>query len=165
MTVITQPDIENLYREHALGLVRFALLLTGDRTSAEDIVQDAFLGLHRRWDQVEDPGRVLAYLRTAVVNGCRTLHRRRLLALRFRAEPDPPAGSAEAAVLAMEDRRALVSAIARLPRRQREVLAMKYFLDLGEQEIAAILRISRGAVSSTGSRALAALARQLRERS
>ena len=74
--------------------------------------------------------------------------------------------SAEALVLAGEDRRALLAAVGALPRRQREVLALKYFLDLGEQEIAAVfLRISRGAVASTASRPLTALARQFREES
>ena len=68
-------------------------------------------------------------------------------------------------MLAGEDRRALLAAVDALPRRQREVLALKYFLDLGEQEIAGILRISRGAVASTASRALAALARQFGEES
>ena len=165
MRTITEPGIEELYREHALGLMRFALLLTSDRTAAEDLVQDAFLGLHRQWGAVRDPDRVLGYLRTAVVNGSRSLHRRRLSALRFRPEPAQPAGSAEAAVLASEDRRALYAAVSRLPRRQREVLALKYFLDLSEQEIAAILRISRGTVASTSSRALAALARELQEES
>jgi RNA polymerase sigma factor (sigma-70 family) len=62
-----------------------------------------------------------------------------------------------------EDRRAVLAGIARLPRRQREVLALKYYLDLSEHDVAAILRVSRGTVAATGARALAALARQLRE--
>lgn len=165
MRATTQPGIEDLYRQYALGLVRFALLLTGDRATAEDVVQDAFLGLHRHWDKLEDPGRVLAYLRTAVVNGSRSRHRRHLVARRLRPEPLALAQSAEASVLAGEDRRALLAAVDALPGRQREVLALKYFLDLGEQDIAAILGISRGAVASTASRALTALARQLREES
>jgi RNA polymerase sigma-70 factor (sigma-E family) len=163
MRAVTQPEIEDLYRDHALGLVRFALLLTGDRAAAEDVVQDAFLGLHLHWDKVRDPGRVLAYLRTAVVNGSRSRHRRLLMARRVRLEPLAPVPSAEALVLAAEDQRVLLAAIDALPRRQREVLAAKYFLDLGEQDIAGILGISRGAVASTASRAQAALARQLRE--
>jgi RNA polymerase sigma-70 factor (sigma-E family) len=163
MRASTQPGIEDLYREHALGLVRFALLLTGDRGAAEDVVQDAFLGLHRNWDQVKDPGRVLAYLRTAVVNGSRSRYRRHMVARRLRLEPLAMVQSAEALVLASEDRRVLLDAVDALPRRQREVLALKYFLDLAEQEIAEILGISRGAVASTASRALTALARQLRE--
>jgi RNA polymerase sigma factor (sigma-70 family) len=140
-------------------------LLTGDRAAAEDLVQDAFLGLYRHWDEVRDPSHVLAYLRTAVVNGSRSRHRRYLMTLRLRPEPLALVQSAEAAVLAGEDRRALLAAVGTLPRRQREVLTLKYFLDLGEQEIAGILRISRGAVASTASRALTALARQLPEES
>ena len=163
MRAIAQPGIEDLYREHALGLVRFALLLTRDRATAEDVVQDAFLGLHRHWDRVNDPGRVLAYLRSAVVNGSRSRHRRLLVARRIYLEPRAPVPSAEASVLAVEDRKVLLAAIDALPRRQREVLALKYFLDLGEHDIAEILGISRGTVASTASRALTALARLLRE--
>jgi RNA polymerase sigma factor (sigma-70 family) len=81
----------------------------------------------------------------------------------LRVPHDPPVWSAEAAAIADEDRRAVLAAVARLPRRQREVLALRYYLDLPENEIAASLRISRGTVSSTASRALAALARELRE--
>ena len=165
MEATTHPGIEDLYRQHALGLVRFALLLTGDRATAEDVVQDAFLGLHRHWDEVRDPSHVLAYLRNAVVNGSRSRHRRHLVALRLRPEPLAFVQSAEASALAGEDRRALIAAVGALPRRQREVLALKYFLDLGERDIAVMLRISRGAVASTASRALATLARQLREES
>jgi RNA polymerase sigma-70 factor (sigma-E family) len=165
MKVTAQPGIEELYREHGLGLVRFALLLTGDRATAEDVVQDAFLGLHRHWDDIKDPDRVLAYLRTAVVNGSRSYYRRHTIARRLRPEPLAMVQSAESSVLAGEERRALLAAVDALPRRQREVLALKYFLDLGEQEIAAILCISRGAVASTASRALAALGRQVREES
>jgi DNA-directed RNA polymerase specialized sigma24 family protein len=106
MRATTQPGIEDLYREHALGLVRLALLLTGDRATAEDVVQDAFLGLHRHWDEVKDPGRVLAYLRTAVVNGSSSRYRRHLVARRLRPESLAMVQSAEALVLAGEDRRA-----------------------------------------------------------
>ena len=154
--------VEEAYRAHALGLTRFALLLVGDKATAEDLVQDAFFGLYRHWDGLRDTGSVLAYLRTAVLNRSRTVHRVRSRSFRA-VQHDPPAWSAEAAVLDREDRRRVLSSVARLPRRQREVLALKFYLDLGDQEIAEILRISRGTVSSTASRALAALARELKE--
>ena len=55
-----------------------------------------------------------------------------------------------------EDRRAVLAAIATLPQRQREVLALKYYLDLSERDVAAIMRVSRGTVAAASSRALAA---------
>jgi RNA polymerase sigma-70 factor (sigma-E family) len=160
-----EDAIDALYREHGLGLIRFALMLTGDQQSAEDVVQDAFLGLHRNWAQVRDPASLPAYLRAAVVNGARAVHRGRG---RFKARlrlvaPEPPVWSAEAAAIDGEDRRELLTAVARLPEHQREVLALKFFLGLPEAEIAQTLRISRGTVSSRTARALATLSRQLQE--
>ena len=131
-------------------------MLVGDQATAEDVVQDAFLGLYRAWDRVRDPDAVLGYLRTAVVNGARSVHRSRGRARLLRVPHDPPVWSAEAAAMDGEDRRAVLAAIARLPQRQREVLALKYYLDLSEHEVAAIMRVSRGTVSATGARALAA---------
>jgi RNA polymerase sigma-70 factor (sigma-E family) len=160
-----EDAIDALYREHGLGLIRFALMLTGDQQTAEDVVQDAFLGLHRNWSQVRDPASLPAYLRTAVVNGARAVHRRRgrVKAWLHLMSREQPVWSAEAAAIDGEDRRELLTAVARLPRQQREVLALKFFLDLPEAEIARTLRISRGTVSSRTARALTTLARQLQE--
>jgi len=148
---------------HALGLIRLALLMVGDQTAAEDIVHDAFLGLCRGWQRLHDPDKAPGYLRVSVVNGCRSVMRSRGRARMMGAQHDPPVWSAEAAAIADEDRRAVLAAVAKLPRRQREVLALRYYLDLPESEIASSLRISRGTVSSTTARALAALARELGE--
>jgi RNA polymerase sigma-70 factor (sigma-E family) len=160
-----EDGIDLLYREHALGLVRFALMLTGEQQTAEDVVQDAFFGLHRNWDQIRDPASLLAYLRTAVVNGARAVHRSRgRVKARLHLVPgESPVWSAEAAAVDGEDRRELLAAVARLPAHQREVLALKFFLDLPEAEIAQTLGISRGTVSSRTARALAVLSRQLQE--
>ena len=155
--------VDDLFRLHAVDLVRFALMLVGDQSTAEDVVQDAFLGLYRAWDRVRDPDAVLGYLRTAVVNGSSSVHRSRGRARLLRVQHDPPVWSAEAAVMDGEDRRAVLAAIATLPQRQREVLALKYYLDLSERDVAAIMRVSRGTVAAASSRALAALARRLRE--
>jgi RNA polymerase sigma-70 factor (sigma-E family) len=155
--------VDDLFRRHAVGLVRFALMLVGDQATAEDVVQEAFLGLYRAWDRIRDPDAVLGYLRAAVVNGARSVHRSHVRSWLLRVPRDPPVWSAEASAMDGEDRRALLAAIARLPRRQREVLALKYYLDLSERDVAAILRVSRGTVASSGARALAALARHLRE--
>jgi DNA-directed RNA polymerase specialized sigma24 family protein len=77
--------VTELYATHALGLIRLAVLLVGDRPSAEDVVHDAFLGLYRRWDRLPDTSSPLAYLRVSVVNGCRTALRRRSRSLRASA--------------------------------------------------------------------------------
>jgi DNA-directed RNA polymerase specialized sigma24 family protein len=69
--------VEELYRCHGIGLIRFAMTLVGDRPTAEDVVQDAFAGLHRAVHQLSDPAKALAYLRVCVVNGCRSVHRSR----------------------------------------------------------------------------------------
>lgn len=153
-----------LYREHALGLIRLALLLTGDLQAAEDIVHDAFCGLHRRWDQLRQRAAPLPYLRTAVVNGCRSEFRRlRSVRRRDSRLASVPEWSAEAAVLVSEERREVLDGLARLPARQREALVLRFYLGLSEAEMAAAMRVTRGTVKSTTSRGIAALRRLLEE--
>lgn len=152
-----------LFRTHGLGLVRMALMLTGDQATAEDVVQDAFLGFHRAIPGLRDQDKALSYLRSSVLNGCRSVHRARRRALLRRVEHDPPVWSAESAVMAEHDRREVLAAVARLPVRAREVLALRYYLDLPYEEIATTLGITKSTVSSTLSRALAALSRDLKE--
>ena len=161
---LPEQFVDELYRGHALRLTRMALLLVGDQPSAEDVVQDAFLGLFRGLGRLNDPSRAVAYLRVSVLNGCRSVLRSRQRAsLRRAAADDPAVWSAESAALAGEDRREVLRAVAQLPRRQREVLVLRYFLGLSDSEIAADLGVSRGTVVSTASRALAALARKMGE--
>ena len=165
--------VTELYAGHALGLVRLAMLLVGDRASAEDIVQEAFLGLYRRWDRLPDTSKPLAYLRVCVLNGCRTtLRRRSRLGLEAvagfaedSAESAVPAESAEARALLSEEQRAVAAALRKLPRRQREAVVLRYYLDLSEEETAQVMGVTRGTVKSATSRALAAVGRLLREES
>jgi RNA polymerase sigma-70 factor (sigma-E family) len=159
--------VGELYRAHGTGLIRFALVLVGDQATAEDVVQEAFLGVYRHWSRVEadDP---LPYLRTAVLNAARSALRSRkrgLARLLRTVHYDPPVWSAEAAAMEHADRRAVLAAVAALPPRQREVLALRYYLDLSEQETGALLGMARGTVSATTARAIAALARQFGEES
>ena len=154
--------VDDLFRAHAVTLVRVAMLLLGDRQSAEDVVQDAFFGLYRSLPRLRDRDKALPYLRASVINGSRSVLRARKRALLRRVPHEAPVWSAESAAMVGEDRKALLAAVARLPRRSREVLALRYYLDLADQEIAAALGISRATVSSTASRALAALARALK---
>jgi RNA polymerase sigma-70 factor (sigma-E family) len=161
--VTPTESVDELYRAHALGLTRLAMVLTGDPESAQDVVQDAFLGLYRAWPQLRNPAKAPVYLRAAVLNGARGVlrarNRRRLLPLQY----DPPVWSAEAAVMVREDHRAVLAAVARLSPRQREVLALRYYVGLSQAEIAESLSITTGTVSSTISHAMTALARELGE--
>jgi RNA polymerase sigma-70 factor (sigma-E family) len=169
-TDVTAPvrspaDVGELYREHALGLIRLAMLMVGDAPTAEDVVQEAFLGLHSKQNGLREPAAALGYLRSTVLNRCRSVLRRRVVARRFRQPYQPPASSAEDRAIDEQDRRKVLAAIGRLSRRQREILALRFYCDLPEEQIARTLKISRGTVSATTSRALTALAELLREKS
>ena len=155
-----------LYRAHALAMIRIALLMVGDRGAAEDVVQDAFLGVYRRWQGLNEPEKAEVYLRSAVFNGCRDTLRRR--SRRYRQDwvaavdlGEPP--SAESLALISEDRRRILAGLRLLPVRQREALVCRFYLELSEEETARAMDVSRGTVKSTTSRAVAALGRMFRE--
>jgi len=158
------PTVTELFRDHHLELVRLALVMTGDLGTAEDVVQDAFERLHRGWQGLRQPTQSLAYLRASVINGCRSVHRRSAVARkhapRLAIRPDAIASDQAAA---SDDRSELIAALRRLPRRQREVLVLRYYADLSVTEIAEVLRLTPGSVRSANSRGLAALASALRE--
>ena len=152
-----------LFQAHALALKKLAFLMTGDQPTAEDIVQDAFLGLCRRWPSLHETGNALAYLRASVLNGCRSVHRVRF---RRRGIPlDAPADSMSAEDIAVvgEVNREILVAIRRLPARQREAVVLRYYLDMTEDQAAQAMGVSRGTVKSATSRGVAALARLLEE--
>lgn len=158
--------IAGLYEIHAVGMIRLGVVMLGDRAAAEDVVQEAFCGLFRHWARLSDPAKALPYLRSSVLNGCRSALRRR------RTRHDRPAGgapgwdtaeSAEASALLGEEHREVLAALRGLPARQREALVLRFYLELDEPEIATVMGITQGTVKSTTSRALAALGRQVRE--
>jgi RNA polymerase sigma factor (sigma-70 family) len=156
--------LTELFREHHLELVRLALLMVGHLATAEDVVQDVFERMHRRWHHLHEPASGLAYARSSVLNACWSVHRRSAVARKHAPQLAAGAGASgpdDAAVLA--DRGELAQALRTLPRRQREVLVLRYYLDLDVAEIAATLRIAPSAVRSNCTRGLAALARILRE--
>jgi RNA polymerase sigma-70 factor (sigma-E family) len=153
-----------LFRAHYAALVRLAVLLVDDDGSAEDLVQDAFARLHRRWRWLRDEEAAYGYLRTAVVNGSRS-RLRRLRTVRRHHEPPPvDVPSPEGDAIVREEHAAVRAALGALPRRQREVLVLRYYASYSEAAIAETLGISRGAVKSHASRGLAALTRSLEER-
>jgi RNA polymerase sigma-70 factor (sigma-E family) len=166
-----EPDagavLTDLYERHALALIRLAYVMLGDRQAAEDVVQDAFAGLYRRWGQLADQAKAVPYLRASVLNGCRSAIRRQrpVMELVEFDSADTSGTSAEAAMLAAEQQRVLMRAIRRLPQRQRETLVLRFYLDEPDTEIARLMGVRESTVRSTTHRALAALGRLLGEES
>jgi RNA polymerase sigma-70 factor (sigma-E family) len=156
-----QPEapltLEDLYRTHRMRLVRLALLLVDEPATAEDVVQEAFTGLHRHWGNLRDAAAAVGYLRTAVVNGSRSVLRRRKTAREYTPPHAVNARSAESLAMLTAEHQSVVRALSHLPPRQREVLVLRYYGNLSEAEIAEAAGISRGTVKSTASRALEAL--------
>ncbi|WP_245644504.1 SigE family RNA polymerase sigma factor [Nocardioides jensenii] len=165
--VSADAAVEQLYAAHWRALVRLSVLLVRDTGTAEEVVQDAFVAMHGRWHKLREPDKALAYLRQAVVNRSRSVLRHRQVVDRHarveqeRAEVTTP--GADKAVLDRARRDTVLDALAALPRRQREVLALRYYLDLSEAQIADTLGISRGAVKSHASRGAEAMRRNLGE--
>jgi RNA polymerase sigma-70 factor (sigma-E family) len=162
LTKSVQPNVEvdflSLYEMHWQGLVRLAGLLVDDVPSAEDVVQDAFLALHRQSGNLRDPDASLAYLRRCVVNLSRSVVRRRVIARKhLRPVSNETAEAADTGVLLADEHRLVMQQLQQLPRRQREVLVLRYWSHLSEAEIAATLGISAGSVKSAASRGIGAL--------
>lgn len=153
--------VGELYAAHWRALVRLSVLLVRDRGTAEEVVQDAFVAMHGRWGRLRDPDKALAYLRRAVVNRSRSVLRHRGVVARHltreAGRPLEAAPGADEATLTAERRSTVLDALAALPRRQREVLVLRHYLDLSEAQIADTLGISRGAVKSHASRGAATL--------
>jgi RNA polymerase sigma-70 factor (sigma-E family) len=154
--------LEDLYRTHRMRLVRLALLLVDEPATAEDVVQEAFTGLHRNWGNLRDAAAAVGYLRTAVVNGSRSVLRRRKTAREYTPPHQVNARSAESLAMLTAEHQSVVRALSQLPPRQREVLVLRYYGDLSEAEIAEAAGISKGTVKSTASRALDALQKIMR---
>jgi RNA polymerase sigma-70 factor (sigma-E family) len=159
--VADAPDVDAaltaLYAAHYRKLVRVAMLLLDDPGRAEEVVQDAYLKMHGSWRRIRDHRAAEAYLRTTVINLARSGLRRRLVAQKHAPKPMPDAPSAEYGALENLDRQRVVAALARLPRRQRECLTLRYYADLTETQIAGALGISVGAVKTHCSRGMGRL--------
>jgi RNA polymerase sigma-70 factor (sigma-E family) len=149
--------VTQIYAAHYRSLVRLGALLLRDTTLAEEVAQDAFVSMHGSWRRLRDPDKALAYLRRSVVNGARSAQRHAVVAAKHAPRPDPSAPSAEYGALLALEHAEVLTALRTLPDRQREVLVLRYYLDLSEAAIADTLGISRGAVKSHASRGISAL--------
>ena len=155
--------VTRLFATQYRPLVRLATLLLHDSGLAEELTQDAFVGLHQKWGRLRDPQRAVAYLRQSVVNRSRSALRHRLVVDRFlRRQPEPTTvPSAEATAIDAHEHAVVLSAVRRLPARQREALVLRYYLDLSEAQAAETMGISEGAVKSHTFRAMTALRKHL----
>jgi RNA polymerase sigma factor (sigma-70 family) len=146
--------LEELYARHATAALRLAYLLTGDRSLADDVVQDAFVRLAGRLLHVRDPGGFHAYLRVTVVNLVRAHSRRARIEHRFLERRTV---EAVAVLPDVTQRESLRVALMALPVRQRTALILRFFEDLSEAETAALMRCRPGTVKSLVSRGKEAL--------
>ena len=157
--------VTELYLLHYKALVRLATLLVRDTPTAEEVVQDAFVAMHDGWQRLRDTENALAYLRQAVVNRSRSVLRHRTVVDRNMQQAPPDMPSAEHGAFILLERSAVVAALRGLPERQREAIVLRYYGDLSEAEIAAVMDISRGAVKSHTARAMASLRAALEQES
>ena len=144
-----EADLGDLFQGSWAELVRLATFLTGSVPAAEDLVQDTFVRLEARRARPDDP---LKYLRTSVVNACRSYHRRRLVEHRHRPGLPRPG---------IDHPSELWDVLDRLSRRQRTAVVLRYYLDLPEDEIAAVLHCRPSTVRSLVLRGLARLREEL----
>lgn len=147
---VNQDDFEAFHRAQWGSMVRLAWLLTGNREDAEDVVHDAFTQLHDRYGDLTAPE---VYLRVVVTNVAQAVHRRRAVERRHaRAEPesyfDP-------------DIEEIWRQIRALPARQRQVLVLRFYLDMSVEQTAEVLQCPEGTVKSLAHRGLAHLHRRL----
>ncbi|MDP2290374.1 MAG: sigma-70 family RNA polymerase sigma factor [Actinomycetota bacterium] len=140
----------DFYRAEWAGAVRLASLLV-QRVAAEDLVQDAFAAVYPKFASLDNPA---AYLRVAIVNGCRQSHRRRAVEV----DRMPRLALADATPPELGE---LADVVAALPYRQRAVLVLRYWVGLSEQEIAEALACRPGTVKSLSSRALERLSAEV----
>ncbi len=164
-----RPDrdrlVAALFDEHYAGLCRLAGLLLGDASAAEEVVQEAFLRTFAGWWRLRRPTRAQWYLRAAVVNQCRSRGRRRAVEDRGNRTVWATDGAAVTRSEAERSDESLVvlEAVRSLPRRQREAVVLRYYEDLAEADVAAVLGCSVGTVKSQLAKARATLARRLAE--
>jgi RNA polymerase sigma-70 factor (sigma-E family) len=156
-----RAEFERFVADTTDALLRTAYLVVGDLAESEDLVQECFVTIAKRWPRVRSMEHPRAYARRVLLNlaldGSARRSRRRLELERSETldhRSDERSGSE---LTAVDTRSELVGALATLPPRQRAVLVLRYFEDLSESETAAALQCSVGTVKSTASRALARL--------
>jgi len=154
------PSFDAFVAARGSALLRHAYVLTGDRYLAEDLVQETLAHLYRRWDRVAATTSPEAYVKTSVTRQFLSWRRRRSSGERP-TDHVPESPSAYDGTDAVDDDDVLWRLLARLPRKQRAILALRFYDDQSDLQIAEILGVSASTVRSQASRALATLRDQL----
>lgn len=141
------------------GLVRLGYVLTGDRGLAEDLAQTALAGACRAWWRVKRADDPDAYVRRILINASNRQFRRRRPAEEALPVPEGsvPEGSLADPAAEADQRSDLMAALRELAPRQRAVIVLRYWADLNDAQVAALLGCSEGTVRSQAWRALAKL--------
>lgn len=156
--VSAPPSFDELYQQQWWPMLRLATGLVDEVSAAEDVVQDAFAALYRHWPAIRDPRAAVGYLRTSVVNGSRSVLRKRMTARKHGFEVrDEHEEAADHTTLLSAEHDLVRRALAVLPDRQREVLTLRYIAELSDADIAAATGLTPVSVRSASSRGLAAL--------
>ncbi|HSF87651.1 MAG TPA: SigE family RNA polymerase sigma factor [Acidimicrobiia bacterium] len=164
MTVADRDTlVARLYRDEGANLVRLARFFTDDRNAAEDLVQEAFIRLHRNAHKIRDRTNPAPYLRSIVLNLARDHNRRGLVSLRHREAltPESALDAPADSIVVSEDQAEVVEALRTLPGRQRDCLVLRFYFELTEREIAETLSISVNSVKTHCRRGIATLRRDL----
>ena len=153
---LRDAEFEEYMAARQPSLLRTAYLLTGDRHSAEDLVQTSLAKLYLAWDKVQRREMVDGYVRRIMVNEHNSLWRR---AWKRKEVPTDAVPDRAGVVDTPDDgtSAALWEFVQTLPRKQRAVVVLRFYEDLSEAEVAELMGISVGTVKSQSSRALAAL--------
>jgi len=153
--------LADLYVRHAPGAIRLAYLITGDRTLAEDLVQEAFTRLAARFLDIRAPEAFEAYLRKTVVNLCNSHFRRKKVERAYVERVSGTLGI-EAYQPDIDSKHLVRQALFQLPQRQRAAIVLRYYGDLSEAQTARILGCRVGTVKSLVSRGMAKLKNEVR---
>lgn len=154
---MAEIEFQEYVAEHTGRLLRLAYLLTGDRHTAEDLVQEALLRCHRRWGQVSRMANPDAYVRRALINQHLSWRRRRSSSELSVAPEQFPVEATSDSQDSFAARDLMRRALRQLPRSQRTVLALRYYEGLADPDIADLLGCSIGNVRGLASRAFARL--------
>lgn len=149
--------VVKLFRQEGSSLVRLARLFVDDRNAAEDLVQEAFIRLARSAHRISDSRKAAAYLRSIVLNLARDHNRRGLMSMRHHLPLDEHVASVEDTISLREDEQRVIDALRALPHRQRDCLVLRYYEELGIDDIASMLSISRNSVKTHLQRGLSRL--------